>query len=103
MNYLWEYLILFFVGAMLCDFSFDCIYIYKFFGDDLNNIPNRVFYVFHFMGLAMAIMMMFRLYESVTKEMGWKPCGVKVDFSYFRALKMQILHVLTKLKGFIQL
>jgi hypothetical protein len=103
MNNNWFCLIFLFVGAMLADISFDIIYIHKVFGDDLHNIPNRVFYGFHFMGLAMAIMGLFQSYELVMNQFGWKNEGAKVDLSLFKALKTQVLHVLKKVKAIIKL
>lgn len=103
MNNNWQWLIFLFAGALLADISFDIIYVHKCFGNDLNNIPNRVFYGFHFMGLAMAIMGMFNTYDYARKQLGWKIHGVNVDLSYFTAFKRQFLCVLKKIKASVKL
>ena len=101
MNNNWHCLILMFVGAMLAEVCFDLTYVHPVFGSDLDNIPNRVLYGFHFLGLAMAIMGMFDMIKLVKKQGGYKT-PVPVDLSYFLALKREILRVLKKVKAIIK-
>ena len=91
-----------FVGAMLAEVCFDLTYVHTVFGSDLDNIPNRVLYGFHFLGLALAIMGMFDMIKLVEKQGGYKIDGAKVDLSYFLALKREILRVLQKFKAIIK-
>jgi len=91
-----------FVGAMLAEFRFNITYIYEVFGGDLENIPNRVVYGLHFLGLTLAIMGMFDMVKIVKKQGGYKP-RISVDVSYFTALKKEIRRVLNKIKAIIKL
>lgn len=98
----WPCLIFLFVGAMLAEVCFNLTYGHAIFGSELENIPNRILYGLHFLGLALAIMEMFDMIKLVKKQGGYKR-GVQADLSYFLALKTQILRVLKKLKAIIKL
>jgi len=100
MNNNWHGLIFLFVGAMIAEVCFDLTYVHGVFGSDLDSIPNRIIYGFHFMGLAMAIMGMFDMVKMVKKQGGYAhSTHAKVDLSYFIALKREVLHVLKKVKA----
>jgi len=92
----WVYLILFFVGALLCDICHNIVYVYKI-DENLDSIFNRVVYGFHFMGLMMGFMGLMETYFVAVKRLGWKMDGAKVDLSGFKALKREIIHALKKL------
>jgi len=90
-------------GYILSWVCFDTIYIYKVFGEDLDNIPNRVLNGLQFMGITMSIMGMFTAYDLGMKRLSWKLDGVKADLSYFRAFKTEFCSVLKKLKDLMKL
>lgn len=98
-------LIFLFVGAILAEVCFDITYVHTIFGSDLDNIPNRISYGFHLLGLTLAIMGMFDMIKLMQKQEAYKnpSACAKVDLSYFIALKKEILHVLEKLKAIIKL
>lgn len=89
-----------FIGAILSEICFDITYVYTVFGGDLENIPNRVFYGLHLLGLALAIMGMFDMVKMVKKQGGYKP-RVQIEILYFRAFKREIVKVLKKVKAII--
>lgn len=103
----WTYLFLFGVGFLICEVSFNILYEYKLgaiYLKDQNpdSIFNRVFYGLHFMGLTMAIMGMFRLYESVIKKMDWKTHGAKIDLSLFIESKKVMVFMYRKFRDFLK-
>jgi hypothetical protein len=99
----WTYLVLFFVGALICDVCHNIVYVYKFFGENYDSIPCRIVYGFHFLGLMMGFIGLMEAYFVAVKWLGWKSDGAKVDLSYFVAVKVQLMRILGKVKHAMKL
>jgi hypothetical protein len=98
----WIYLVLFFVGALICDVCNNIVYVYKI-DENLDSVFNHVVYGFHFMGLMMSFIGLMRAYFVAVRRLGWKSDGAKVDLSYFVAVKVQLVRVLRKVKHGMEL
>jgi hypothetical protein len=85
----WVYLVLFFVGALLCDISFNIVYIWKVW-EDIDCIPNQIFFRLHIISLGISMIGLVRMYFYGRKLVGLK---------YWIAWKEEITNLLKKVKA----